>query len=89
MTGQGRLPPASPEVIFRSGCGQLKVTPRGGAAAPFVADSPMVRYPARDGEDAMEHAGSEQADRALTRYVKGGRTLADIGTEFVYLRRER
>jgi DNA-binding transcriptional regulator YiaG len=37
----------------------------------------------------MENAASEQADQALTRYVRGGRTLADIGTEFVYLRRER
>lgn len=37
----------------------------------------------------MENAAAEQADQALTRYVRGGRTLADIGTEFVYLRRER
>jgi transcriptional regulator with XRE-family HTH domain len=37
----------------------------------------------------MEEAASERADQALTQYVKGGRTLVDIGTEFVYLRRER
>ena len=39
--------------------------------------------------DTMEEATSERADQALTQYVKGGRTLVDIGTEFVYLRRER
>jgi ribosome-binding protein aMBF1 (putative translation factor) len=41
------------------------------------------------GEDAMDEAASERADQALSQYVKGGRTLDDIGTEFVYLRRER
>jgi DNA-binding transcriptional regulator YiaG len=40
-------------------------------------------------EDAMEQAASEQADRALRQYVNGGRTLADIGVEFAYLRQER
>jgi transcriptional regulator with XRE-family HTH domain len=37
----------------------------------------------------MEEAASKRADQALRRYVKGGRTLADIGTEFVYLREQR
>jgi transcriptional regulator with XRE-family HTH domain len=37
----------------------------------------------------MEEAASHRADQALSQYVKGGRTLVDIGTEFVYLRRER
>jgi transcriptional regulator with XRE-family HTH domain len=37
----------------------------------------------------MEEAASKRADQALTLYVKGGRTLDDIGTEFAYLRRER
>ena len=37
----------------------------------------------------MDEAASKRADQALSRYVRGGRTLADIGTEFVYLRRER
>jgi transcriptional regulator with XRE-family HTH domain len=37
----------------------------------------------------MDEAASERADQALRRYVKGGRTLADIGTEFVYLREQR
>jgi transcriptional regulator with XRE-family HTH domain len=37
----------------------------------------------------MEEAASERADQALSQYVKGGRTLDDIGTEFAYLRRER
>jgi DNA-binding transcriptional regulator YiaG len=42
-----------------------------------------------DVENAMEDAASKQADQALTQYVKGGRTLSDIGIEFAYLRRER
>jgi transcriptional regulator with XRE-family HTH domain len=37
----------------------------------------------------MDEAASERADQALSQYVKGGRTLADIGTEFVYLREQR
>jgi transcriptional regulator with XRE-family HTH domain len=37
----------------------------------------------------MDEAASERADQALAQYVKGGRTKVDIGTEFVYLRRER
>jgi ribosome-binding protein aMBF1 (putative translation factor) len=37
----------------------------------------------------MEEAASERADQALTQYVRGGRTLADIGIEFAFLRRER
>ena len=37
----------------------------------------------------MEEAASERADRTLSQYVKGGRTLDDIGTEFASLRRER
>jgi transcriptional regulator with XRE-family HTH domain len=37
----------------------------------------------------MEQAASEQADQALRQYVTGGRTLADIGIEFAYLRQER
>jgi transcriptional regulator with XRE-family HTH domain len=37
----------------------------------------------------MDEAASERADQALGQYVKGGRTLDDIGTEFAYLRRER
>jgi transcriptional regulator with XRE-family HTH domain len=37
----------------------------------------------------MEEAAFGRADQALTQYVKGGRTLEDIGTEFAYLRRER
>jgi transcriptional regulator with XRE-family HTH domain len=37
----------------------------------------------------MDEAASRRADQALSQYVKGGRTLADIGIEFVYLRRER
>jgi transcriptional regulator with XRE-family HTH domain len=37
----------------------------------------------------MEEAASERADQALSQYVKGGRTLDDIGTEFAYLRRDR
>jgi DNA-binding XRE family transcriptional regulator len=40
-------------------------------------------------EESMEEAASEGADQALNQYVKAGRTLADIGTEFAYLRRER
>jgi transcriptional regulator with XRE-family HTH domain len=40
-------------------------------------------------EEAMDEAASEGADQALNQYVKGGRTLADIATEFAYLRRER
>jgi DNA-binding transcriptional regulator YiaG len=42
-----------------------------------------------DVEDAMDEAASERADLALTQYVRGGRTLDDIATEFAYLRRER
>jgi transcriptional regulator with XRE-family HTH domain len=37
----------------------------------------------------MDKAASEGADQALSRYVKGGRTLSDIGIEFAYLRQER
>jgi DNA-binding transcriptional regulator YiaG len=37
----------------------------------------------------MDQTASERADQALTQYVKGGRTLGDIGIEFAYLRRER
>jgi transcriptional regulator with XRE-family HTH domain len=40
----------------------------------------------------MDEAASkraDQADQALSRYVKGGRTLSDIGIEFAYLRQER
>ena len=37
----------------------------------------------------MDEAASEGADQALNQYVKGGRTLVDVGTEFAYLRRER
>jgi transcriptional regulator with XRE-family HTH domain len=37
----------------------------------------------------MDEAASERADQALSRYVKGGRTLSDIGIEFAYLRHER
>jgi transcriptional regulator with XRE-family HTH domain len=37
----------------------------------------------------MEEAASQRADQALTQYVKGGRTLSDIGIEFAHLRRER
>jgi transcriptional regulator with XRE-family HTH domain len=37
----------------------------------------------------MDEAVSERADQALRQYVKGGRTLADIGTEFVHLREQR
>jgi transcriptional regulator with XRE-family HTH domain len=37
----------------------------------------------------MDEATSERADQALNRYVKGGRTLSDIGIEFAYLRQER
>jgi transcriptional regulator with XRE-family HTH domain len=37
----------------------------------------------------MDEAATKRADQALSRYVRGGRTLADIGTEFVYLRRQR
>lgn len=37
----------------------------------------------------MDETASERADQALNQYVKGGRTLADLGTEFAYLRRER
>jgi DNA-binding transcriptional regulator YiaG len=48
-----------------------------------------VSYDRTDVEDAMEDAASERADQALSPYVKAGRTLDDIGTEFAYLRRER
>jgi DNA-binding XRE family transcriptional regulator len=37
----------------------------------------------------MDKAKSERADQALRQYVKGGRTLVDIGTEFVHLREQR
>jgi transcriptional regulator with XRE-family HTH domain len=37
----------------------------------------------------MDETASERADQALTQYVKSGRTLGDIRTEFVYLRRQR
>jgi transcriptional regulator with XRE-family HTH domain len=37
----------------------------------------------------MEEAASKRADQALTQWVRGGRTLDDIATEFAYLRRER
>lgn len=37
----------------------------------------------------MNHAAANPADQALNQWVKGGRTLADIGGEFAYLRRER
>jgi transcriptional regulator with XRE-family HTH domain len=37
----------------------------------------------------MDEAASERADQALRQYVKGGRTLVDIGVEFVYLREQR
>jgi transcriptional regulator with XRE-family HTH domain len=37
----------------------------------------------------MEDAASKQADQALAQWVRGGRTLSDIGIEFAYLRRER
>jgi ribosome-binding protein aMBF1 (putative translation factor) len=37
----------------------------------------------------MGETAAERADQALTRYVKGGRTVADIGIEVAYLRRER
>jgi ribosome-binding protein aMBF1 (putative translation factor) len=40
-------------------------------------------------KDAMDEAASQQADQALGHYVRGGRTLVDIGTEFEVLRRER
>jgi hypothetical protein len=30
----------------------------------------------------MDAAASERADQALSRYVKGGRTLSDLGIEF-------
>jgi DNA-binding transcriptional regulator YiaG len=40
-------------------------------------------------EEAMDETAPEAADQALNQYVKGGRTLAVVGTEFVYLRRER
>ena len=55
-----------------------------------VADWFMVNSGRKeDVEDAMDEAASERADQALNRYVKGGRTLIDVGIEFVYLRRER
>ena len=55
-----------------------------------MADWFMARY-GRQGmwEEVMDEAASKDADQALNQYVKGGRTLADIATEFVYLRRER
>jgi ribosome-binding protein aMBF1 (putative translation factor) len=53
-----------------------------------VADLFLVSCPAGC-EDAMGETPAERADQALTQYVKGGRTLADIGIEFAYLRRER
>jgi transcriptional regulator with XRE-family HTH domain len=37
----------------------------------------------------MDEAACQRADQALSRYVRGGRTLADVGTELAYLRRER
>jgi transcriptional regulator with XRE-family HTH domain len=37
----------------------------------------------------MDEATSERADQALDQYVRGGRTLADIGIEFAYLREQR
>jgi transcriptional regulator with XRE-family HTH domain len=37
----------------------------------------------------MDTGASERADQALEQYVKGGRTLSDIGVEFACLRRER
>lgn len=37
----------------------------------------------------MDTGASERADQALDQYVKGGRTLSDIGVEIAYLRRER
>ena len=37
----------------------------------------------------MAETAAERANQALTQYVKGGRTLGDIGIEFAYLRRER
>jgi transcriptional regulator with XRE-family HTH domain len=37
----------------------------------------------------MNEAASERADQALTQYIKGGRTLGDIGIELAHLRRER
>jgi transcriptional regulator with XRE-family HTH domain len=37
----------------------------------------------------MDEATSERADQALDRYVRGGRTLADIGIELAYLRQQR
>jgi transcriptional regulator with XRE-family HTH domain len=37
----------------------------------------------------MDEAASERGDQALNQYVKGGRTLSDIGIEIAHLRRER
>jgi transcriptional regulator with XRE-family HTH domain len=37
----------------------------------------------------MDTGESERADQALDQYVKGGRTLSDIGVEFACLRREQ
>lgn len=37
----------------------------------------------------MDDTRSEQADQALRRYVRGARTLLDIGIEFAHLREER
>jgi transcriptional regulator with XRE-family HTH domain len=37
----------------------------------------------------MGQAAGEPGDQALGQYVRGGRTLADVGTELAYLRRER
>jgi hypothetical protein len=37
----------------------------------------------------MGEAAAERGDQALRQYVKGGRTLSDVGTELAYLRREQ
>jgi ribosome-binding protein aMBF1 (putative translation factor) len=42
-----------------------------------------------DVEDAMGKAAAEPGDQALRQYVRGGRTLVDVGIELAVLRRER
>jgi ribosome-binding protein aMBF1 (putative translation factor) len=37
----------------------------------------------------MDEATSQRADQALGQYVRGGRTLVDIGIELAYLRQQR
>jgi DNA-binding transcriptional regulator YiaG len=49
----------------------------------------MVSVRRPDVENAMGEAAAERGDQALRQYVRGGRTLGDVGIELAHLRRGR